>query len=461
MVLLRNFLLANLLLYSLSTGTGIIASNSNSKPNIILLLTDDQRWDTLGSYGNSFIHTPNLDRLAESGTVFENMFVTTSICATSRASILTGQYARRHGVWDFQTELTENQLDKSYLGTLRKAGYKIGFIGKWGIGNPPRDWFDYDRTFPGQGQYWVNTGNGPRHLTSLMADQAVEFISGFSNGDRPFCLSVSFKAAHVQDSYSLSDIPFPYDPEFKDLYSSGDLPFAKTSTSAYFDQLPDFLKNSEARLRWAIRFWGPARAQESIKGYYRLISGVDAAVGRITQALRNSGCLENTVIIFTGDNGFYLGEHGLAGKWFAHEPSIRVPLIVSIPHITEPARKRVTDLALNIDLAPTIIELAGETIPPEMQGKSLLKTVFGSLSELRSEIFYEHLFEHPRIAKSEAIRTSKWKYVRYIDFSPAYEELYDLENDPDEAINLALKDGYGQELKELREKIEQLRKSAE
>ena len=146
-----------------------------------------------------------------------------------------------------------------------------------------------------------------------MGDQAVEFISQFSANESPFCLSISFKAAHVQDSYNLADDPFPYDTALEDLYSGENLSFPASATHETYEQPPLFLKNSEARMRWAVRFWGPSRAQASIKGYYRLISGIDVAVGRIMQALDKAGISEETVIIYTGDNGFYLGEYGLAG----------------------------------------------------------------------------------------------------------------------------------------------------
>jgi len=455
---MKNALYAALLFAALFAGRAV--AQETSRPNIIFLLADDQRWDTIGTYGNPHIHTPNLDRLAEEGTVFDYAFVTTSICATSRASILTGQYARRHRIWDFRSELTGEQLEKSYLGVLKNAGYRIGFIGKWGIGEPPREFFDYDRSFPGQGQYWVETDGRRRHLTSIMADQAVEFISRYSSPDVPFCLSLSFKAAHVQDSYSLADDPFPYDPAMEGLYQKGDLPLPVTARHRFYESLPTFLKNSEARLRWAIRFWGPARTQKSLKGYYRLISGIDAAVGRIMQALKESGTANRTAIIFTGDNGFYLGEYGLAGKWFAHEPSIRVPLVIRLPERRNQVRRN-PGPALNIDIAPTIIDLAGLPVPDKVQGVSLLRAMSGSGERPRSEFFYEHLFEHPRIPKSEAVRTRRWKYIRYLEMDPVYEELYDLEQDPLETRNLASDPASRTSLERMREKLEKWRRIVE
>jgi arylsulfatase A-like enzyme len=453
----RLLILSSALVLSISSGLALETRiQSVDRPNIVLLLTDDQRWDALGATGGSAIQTPHLDRLASRGIVFENTFVTTSICATSRASILTGQYARRHGVWDFRTELTSAQLTESYLGVLKAAGYKIGFIGKWGIGDPPRDWFDYDRTFPGQGEYFLEKDGKTRHLTSVMGDQAVEFLRNRSAGE-PFCLSVSFKAPHVQDSYDLSQAPFPSDPALATRYETVEIEGPPDAQIEHFSLLPEFLKNSENRMRWAVRFWGPARYQESVKGYFRLITGVDVAVGRILDELETQGLSENTVIVFTSDNGFFLGEFGLAGKWLPYEDAIRVPLIVYDPRSGSPAGRR-QELALNIDVAPTIVALAQQQIPLGMQGKSLVPVIRSSPDNWRGSFFYEHLFEHPRIPPVEAVRTNNMKYVRYLE--PKREELYDLDKDPMELKNLVSEPGYRQELQALRVQFEVLRTRA-
>jgi arylsulfatase A-like enzyme len=200
-------------------------------------------------------------------------------------------------------------------------------------------------------------------------------------------------------------------------------------------------------MRWAVRFWGPNRYQESVKGYYRLISGVDVAVGKIIDILSRRGLLDNTIILFTGDNGFFLGEFGLAGKWLAHEASIRVPLIIFDPRH---AASRREELALNIDLAPTMLELAGLPTPEQMQGRSLAALVRNEDVDWRTEFFYEHHYKHRRIPVTEAVRTSTWKYIRYLNSSPFYEELYDLSIDPRESENLA-------PLPEHRSQLEQMR----
>ncbi len=325
------------------------------RPNLIVLLTDDQRWDTLGCYGNRIIHTPHLDALAARGVTFDRAFVTTSICAPNRACILTGQYCARHGMWEFDRELPPEQLAQTYLALLKQAGYRTGFIGKYGVGKPPDELLDFNRAFPGQGNFVVRQSDGTTiHLDRLMGLQAVEFLEG-CRPDQPFQLSVSFKGPHVQDSPSVKSVQYPYDPEreIAELYRDITIPPPPTANSDLFERFPDFIKNSENRSRWAVRYWGPERTQESLKGYYRLISGVDLAVGRIVAALERLGLAENTVIVFTSDHGQYLGDYGLAGKWYPHEVSIRVPLIVHDPRLPESRRGvRTQEFALSIDLAP-------------------------------------------------------------------------------------------------------------
>lgn len=428
---------------SASTSTGPQARDGIQKPpNIILLVTDDQRWDALGAYGNNIIHTPNIDRMASEGILFENMFVTTSICAPSRATIMTGQYPSRHGIRDFRTSLTQEQLRQTYMGRLKSAGYRIGFIGKWGVGTSPENFLDYDKTFPGQGHYFPDINGEKRHLTSVMGDQALEFLEKRSS-DQPFMLSISFKAAHVQDSYDVSSDQFQYDPELSELYDNTDIPIPEKADPKYYEQLPEFLKDSENRMRWAVRFWGPARAQESWKGYYRLISGVDRQVRRIREKLEAIGEDENTIIIYTSDNGMFMGEYGWSGKWYPHEESIRIPLIVYDPRLNESRKgSRPGQQVLTIDIAPTILDLAGIRNSTKMQGRSLVPLLYGEKPVWRSEFFYEHLFKHPRIPKTEAVYTERWKYIRYVDQKPVYEQLFDLKNDPDEVHNLISDDKY-------------------
>lgn len=441
--------------------TALPSPAAASRPNLIFLLTDDHRQDALGAYGNALIHTPQLDRMAAEGVTFNRAFVTTAICMTSRASILAGQYAARHGIWRFDTGFTPGQLAQTYPGMLKAAGYRTGFIGKWGVGSPPTNFFDFNTGFPGQGSYLLKVNGADRHLDSVLGDQALEFLAG-AKRDQPFCLSVSFKAPHVDDSANTAHSrPFPHDPALEHLYQNITIPVPALNAPQYFEQLPVFLQNSEARARWAIRFWSPARYQDSVKSYYRLISGVDVVVGRIREKLQELGADRDTVIVFTSDHGFYLGEYGLAGKWFPHELSLRVPLIVFDPRLPPERRGRRRDeLVLNLDIAPTLLDAAGVTPPATMQGRSLLPLVRGESPGWRTEFFYEHLFDHPGLPKSEAVRTERWKYMRFVETQPVYEALYDLERDPGETSNLADTPENHALLDDLRARHERLRAAA-
>jgi len=439
--------------------------DTTKRPNIVFLLTDDQRWDTMGCMGNAIIRTPNMDDVARDGVLFKNAFVTTSICCTSRASIFNGQYARRHGIWDFKTDFSESAFSQTYPALLRQAGYRIGFIGKYGVGrNLPAEKFDFWHGIAGQPKYEHKDEDGNyKHLTQIMAEQSIEFLSGCTK-EQPFCLSVSFKAPHVQDK---DPRQFIYDPAYENLYKADGIPRPKTAEPSYFESFPEFFrKDNEGRRRWEIRFSTPEKYQESVKGYYRLITGVDVVIGRIRDELKRLGLDDNTVIMLTGDNGFYLGEHGLAGKWYPHEESIRVPLVVFDPRA--PKKRRgisIDEMVLNVDIAPTILELAGVKVPEQMQGRSLVGLLRGEKPAWRTDFFYEHLFEHPRIPKSEAVRTQRWKYIRYIEQKPVYpvrnsngvyEELYDLKDDPQETTNLAKNKKYRNTLEGLRKRCDEL-----
>lgn len=439
-----------------------ISNNPSNKrqPNIIMLVTDDHRADALGCAGNPVIQTPNMDNLAANGVRFTNAFVTTSICCSSRASIFTGQWTSRHGIKDFATHFSDEALAQTYPMLLRQAGYRIGFIGKYGVGpkkDLPIDKYDYWKGFPGQGRYEHKDENGNyKHLTQIMGEQAIEFLQGCSE-DHPFCLSVSFKAPHVQDS---DPRQFIYDRAYSDLYKDVIIPTPETAHPRYFDALPEFLRNSEARRRWNIRFPDNEKYQESVRSYYRLIYGVDVVIGKIRNQLKQLNLDDNTVIMLIGDNGFYLGEYGLAGKWFPHELSIRVPLIVYDPRAAGKHRGLTPDMmALNVDIAPTILELANLNVPEQIQGRSLVPLLKGKKPRWRTEFFYEHPFEHKTIAKSVALRTQRYKYTRYTDYD--YEELYDLENDPAETINLAKDEKYQKTLSSLRKRCRELAKKVE
>ena len=419
------------------------------RPNIIVLVADDLRWDTFGWAGHPVVKTPNIDRLAADGVRFTNNFCTTSICSISRASIFSGQYESRHGIDDFAKNFSPEAWRRTYPALLRAHGYHTGFIGKFGVGNQmPQDQFDYWKGFPGQGNYLGKD----KHLTAIMGDQAVEFIR-MQRGTQPFCLSVSFKAPHADDGKPRE---FPPDPQDEELYANITIPPPRLADSNYFAALPEFLRQSENRTRWERRFATPEMYQKTCKDYFRLVTGMDREIGRIMEALRDTRLDSNTLIIFTSDNGFFLGERGFAGKWLMFEESIRTPLIIRPPKPST-APLTVNAMVLNIDLAPTILDYAKIEIPSAMQGKSLRPWLQGKTAPWRKEFFYEHHFIFgDKIPPVEGIRAERWKYVRYVR-NGGVEEFYDLFLDPYEEKNLASNPKYESRLRDFRKKWEKMR----
>ncbi len=414
-----------------------VAAESN-RPNILLLYMDDQRFDTLGCMGNKAIRTPNIDRLASQGTIFRNSLCTTSICAISRASLLTGQYARRHGIVDFKTGLSEQQWKQSFPYLLRQAGFRTGFIGKWGVGDTmPEKEYDYWRGFPGQGRYFA-VGD-EEHLTDKQARQALEFLDDCT-AEQPFCLQISFKAAHCQDGEPWQT-QFPPAKRYLEMYKDETLPVSPLANDVEYAKLPKLLQQSEARRRWGLRFADAQMHQYTLRNYYRLISHVDEVVGKLVARLEEKNLAQQTVIIYTSDNGFALGDRGLSEKWFMFEESIRVPLWIHDARHVSASGRTFDAMALNIDIAPTLLDLASLPKPDGMQGESLLPFVTGKPAQeelpWRDEFFYEHNFRHPTIAQSEGIRGTRWKYVRYFTDQESVDQLFDLQSDPREQHDLA------------------------
>ena len=425
----------------------------NSKPpNIIFLLTDDQRWDAMGCAGNSIIQTPNMDWLAENGVRFEQAFVTTPICAASRASIFCGLYERTHGYTFTKPPLARLYTDSSYPKVLRQAGYRTGFIGKFGIRVEEGVTDEmFDSFQPTNYPYFKEVGGEKRHLTDIHGDLAVEFLQTVSQ-DQPFCLSLSFWAPHADDG---SEEQYFWPEAMDGLYDDVHFPVPDTADPAFFNTHPEFLKKSLNRTRWHWRFDTPDKYQDMVKGYYRMISGVDVVIGRINAELRNLEQSENTIIILSSDNGYFLGERGFAGKWLMHDVSIRVPLIIYDPRFPRSRKGRIKEeLALNIDIPATILDMAGLETPSSMEGTSLIPVLERKVGKWRQEIFCEHLWDNKDIPQSECIRTRRWKYIRYLHHQD-FEELYDLQSDPQEIQNLASEPEYSSVLKELREKCDQ------
>jgi len=469
--------------------------DTREKPvNILFIFTDDQRWDALGYAGNSIIQTPNLDALAAGGTYFDNAFVTTSICCVSRTSVLTGQYARHSGVQDFFTPI---ELETTYPRYLREGGYYTGFIGKWGTleldtgyFKKAADLFDYWAGSMGQSNFWherecnfvLNNGTtekhhflcdcppdargfcgeeirvgkvnitDPVHQETYVIPRKVSSFLDQRDPDKPFCLSISFKSPHGPWG--------DFDEKFSQSYEGVPMNIAASVTEEEAMGQPEFLRVSLNGIRnmEKIRtvFDVEGAIQNSMRDYYRLINGMDQSVGDIIKELKERGLYHNTVVVFYSDNGHFMGEHGFSGKWLMYEESLRVPGFIFDPRDPK-GRVRSQEMVLNIDLAPTILDLAGLEIPSHMDGKSLVPLLEDPDLPFREDFFYEHLYRHmedySHIERSEGIRTREWSYIHYINQEgPASEEFYNIIEDPLQLNDLSEEERTMELLSQLREK---------
>ena len=464
------------------------------RPHIIFLLTDDLRHDAMGFKENPFVKTPHLDQLAAEATVFSHNYHVSPICMPSRASLMTGKYLGTHQVgFNKPTKLvlTEEEFDLSYPVLLRESGYYTGFIGKFGFpvrgteklpnqqGDPhddalPREAFDSWMGFPHQGAYFPKEGafNGyenfsdASHLNEFMGDQAIDFIRQAKGTNKSFCLSVSFKAPHA---------PFTPESDMRVLYDSLFIPRMDNDNSEAFAILPEIV---QTKSRNAIRYFGRGERyepvwhlerdsayQEFIKNYYGLISGVDRVVGRIRKELKQSGLADNTVIIFTSDNGFFCGSRQLTGKGLLYDESARAPLIIYDPR-KEREPIHISQLVSQIDIAPTILAYAGIEAPASMPGLPLQSLVQNPRKPLHEAVFGENNFanwlptlseapnpENYQSMRSKFVRTDRYKFIRYHECRPVIEELWDMQEDPGETINLVKDPNYQEILEEMRGRL--------
>ena len=426
--------------------------------NILILYADDWRYDTLGIAGNAVVQTPHLDQLARDGVRFTRACVTTAICGVSRASLFTGQWMSRHGNTAFQAFHTP--WDETYPGLLRKNGYYVGHVGKWHNGQFPTDKFDFGRAY--SGTHWITQPDGSRiHVTQTNENDALEFLRTRPTG-QPFCLTLAFFATHAEDKNPLQYLP---QPGSMSLYQGVHVPVPVNATDESFRRLPAFIANeaNESRVRWHWRFDTPKKFQTMMKNYYRLATEVDSTCQRVLDELKKQGLLDNTLVIFTGDNGYYHAEHGLADKWYPHEESIRVPLIIRDPRMTAVRRGQTSDaFALNVDLAPTILAASGIAAPTRMQGQNLAPLYLGQGNLIwRTEFFYEHptIKNINFIPSSAALVRHDWKYFYWPDYKR--EQLFDLRADPHEENDLAADPGQQERLTEMRKRFSDLKRASQ
>jgi arylsulfatase A-like enzyme len=464
------------LLGSISWKKNAGTTQAKGQPNVVVILTDDQRWDALGVAGNPHLKTPHIDKLAAEGVFFKNYFCTTSLCSPSRASILSGQYAHAHGVVNNFTEYPANL--PSFPAVLQKQGYETAYIGKWHMGEDndnPRPGFDYFVTHKGQGKYWDTefniNGQGSREIkgyyTTVVTKLADDWIK--KQRTKPFMLILGHKAPHSfytpEPKYAkaFDGVPIPYPQSAFELEDKPKWIAQRLNTwhgiyGPLFDWRKKFPDSSPAAVK---------DFEAMIHAYWGTILSVDDSVGEIYRTLKESGELDNTIFVFTSDNGLLNGEHGMVDKRTMHEPSIRVPLVVRYPGLS-PVNKPVTvdKQVLTLDIAPTILDLCGAPPLKNIHGQSFKQLVKGNSSNWRKAWFYEYNYEKqfPYTPNVRGLRTDEWKYIHYPtgDGKPDQHlaELYHLAVDPGEEHNLINNPAYAGKLKELRTELaRQLKKT--
>ena len=419
------------------------------RPNIIVVLVDDLRWDDIACAGHPFVQTPNIDRIACEGARFRNAFCTTPLCSPVRASLLTGLYTHHHGILDNTDRSKQSHKLMTFPRTLHDAGYETAFVGKWHMGNDDsaRPGFDYWISMKGQGTSFDPTlnVNGKRikysgHTTDVLNTKADEFVR--RNRNRPFCLYIAHKALHPEltqyDDGSISDpsaAQFLPAKRHEKLYADAPIP-RRLNVSDTLQGKPALQRPIEG-----LPPLSPATgtSDEIIRDRLRMLAGVDEGLGILLKSLTETGQLDNTVIVVTSDNGYWYGEHGLSvERRLPYEEGIHMPLLVRYPHLAKPGRI-IDQFALSIDLAPTLIELAGATADP-VDGHSLVPLLKGETPpDCRSSFLIEYNTDtvFPRVKNMgyKAIRTQRWKYIRYNELD-SMDELYDLKADPYEMKNL-------------------------
>ncbi len=486
---------------------GLVSCTSNnseqSRPNIIFIMSDDHAYQAVSAYGHGLNKTPNIDRIASEGAIFNQSFVTNSICAPSRAVLLTGKYSHINGKVDNVNVFDGDQMTFPKL--LQKAGYQTAIVGKWHLRSEPQG-FDYWNVLPGQGAYYnpdiIENGEKKRvkgYVTKLITKFALDWLDTKRDKSKPFCLLYHHKAPHrnwkpspdyltlyddkefdvpsnfFDDYLNMGraakeqemeiakhmgwghDFKFLIDPEGNQTRFNNQLKrFEEDQLElwhAAYDPKNQALKDAnlkgEELAKWKFNRY--------IKDYLRCIKSVDDGVGEILDYLDQNGLTKNTLIIYTSDQGFYLGEHGWFDKRFMYEQSLRMPLLIRYPGEIKPGTV-IDEMVLNLDFAPAFLDYAGVEIPDEIQGVSFREMVNGENKNWRDAIYY-HYYEYPSVhmvKRHYGVRTNRYKLIHfYYDIDEW--ELYDLEKDPDEMNNVYNDPEYADVRDELHLKLKELR----
>lgn len=478
------------------------------RPNIIYIMTDDHAYQAVSAYGSVINKTPNLDRIADEGIIFRNSFVCNSICAPSRAALLTGKHSHANGHIDNRARFDSSQVTFPKL--LREAGYQTALFGKWHLKSEPTG-FDYWSILPGQGSYYnpdfIEPGRTYRqtgYATTIITDKAIEWLQN-RDPAKPFCMLLHHKAPHRNwmpdtcdlDLFDGTEFPVPetffdnYEGRMaaglqemsviKDMRLSSDLKITGADGDSLSQQEKDYLwylnrrMTPEQREAWLKEYDSISIAYRSdppegealalyklnryLTDYLRTIESVDRNTGRLLDYLKEAGLLENTLVVYTSDQGFYLGEHGWFDKRFMYEESFRTPLMMRLPASLS-AHGDIPEMVQNIDFAPTFLDLAGVKPPADMQGVSLVPLLTGEKPGKWRDALYYHYYEYPAehaVRRHYGIRTDRYKLIHFYNDIDQW-ELYDLSTDPAEMKNLIDDPAYDRVEGKLRKKLDGLRK---
>jgi arylsulfatase A-like enzyme len=418
------------------------SAETNIRPNIVFILVDDLRWDAFGCMGHPFVKTPNIDRIAKEGALFKNFFVSIPLCSPSRGSFLTGQYAHTHGVIDNADHSALSHQLATFPRWLHDAGYETAFVGKWHMGNDdsPRPGFDHWTSFKGQGVYQNPKLNVDGkiaqvdgYITDILNARATEFVK--QEHTKPFMLYLGHKAVHGpftpaerhNNLYANDTIPRP--PNVDDNLADKPVLTRKVENPQAGKKAQKVVENEDAGNKGKI-------PEVLVRQQLRALMAIDEGVGQLLKALEESKQLDNTMFIFTSDNGYFWGEHHLGDKRWAYEESIRDPLFIRYPKLIKPGTVR-EQMALNIDIAPTLLDLAGAPVPKTVQGHSLLPLLKDAKANWRKSALTEYFQEkfYIRTPTWQAVRTDQWKYIHYTELE-GMDELYNIKADPYEMKNL-------------------------
>ena len=478
-----------------------ISVNAQQKPNMVIIISDDHAYQTIGAYGSKLMETPNIDRIAREGAVFDKAYVTNSICGPSRAVILTGKYSHKNGFKDNETSDFDTSQDL-FVKQLQSDGYETAWIGKYHLGYNPEG-FDFWQILPGQGSYFnpdfvMMDGSTQRYdgyVSDVVEDVAEEWLDQ-RNDKRPFCLIIGHKATHrtwMPDAVDLGmfdDMEFPLPNNFYDRYENReaakvqDMSIAETMLMAYDLKMypADTEDNNVTRMNEDQRtryheYYNPIKTdlelrqltgksltewkfQRYMRDYLSTAASLDRNIGRTLDYLDKRGLADNTIVLYLSDQGFFMGEHGWFDKRFMYEESFRTPMVMRYPGVIKPGT-RFRHMVMNLDIAPTMLDAAGLPIPKDIQGESMLPLLMDKSAKGRDAIYY-HYYENGEHAVSPhfGVQTDRYKLIRFYKRVESW-ELYDLEKDPQEMNNLygakkhqKIQDGLHVKLQELVERYE-------